>query len=448
VKPSLFQIRPAMKRISRRNLVLSAGSAALSLPFLRSLGASADETQPPKRLIIVYTANGTVPESFAPSALRSSTDFDLGTILEPLLAYKDRIVGMTGIHSAVGLSTYNRGGPHQRGIGSLFTGAFLQEGEFSDGCGATAGWANGPSIDQILAQTGLGDTPLRSLELGVRCTENDVQGRISYSGAGSPLPPINDPRLTFSRLFERPTEAPKTRDQKITNAVFDQWTSLRKRVGSEDGAKLDAHLELVLDLERRLQNPGQTSCDAPEAAATLNPDSEVDMPAVSRAQLDLIAAAFTCDLTRFVSLQYSTGFNRIAYPWLDAAGEGHSLSHSGDSNAEAMGALSGRMRWHASELAYLADKLAQIPEGEGSVLDSTLIVWATEVSKGNSHSLNDIPYLLIGNAQGAIRGGQWLNFPGRSGNDLLVTIARAFDLPLEQIGEAGFTDGPLDELLA
>jgi hypothetical protein len=106
------------------------------------------------------------------------------------------------------------------------------------------------------------------------------------------------------------------------------------------------------------------------------------------------------------------------------------------------------MRWHASELAYLADKLAQIPEGEGSVLDSTLIVWATEVSKGNSHSLNDIPYLLIGNAQGAIRGGQWLNFPGRSGNDLLVTIARAFDLPLEQIGEAGFTDGPLDELLA
>jgi hypothetical protein len=437
-----------MRNISRRNLMLSAGGISLALPLLRSLGARADIIQPPKRLILIYTANGTVPTDWQPRALRSSTDFDLGTILEPLAPYQDRLVGMTGVHSAAGLTEANPGGPHQRGIGSLFTGALLQTGQFSDGCGSLAGWAAGPSIDQLLARTSLGETPLRSLELGVRCVENDVQGRISYSAAGSPLPPIIDPKLTFSRLFERPAAGPITRDQLVIDAVLDQWKLTRKRVGAEDGHTLDQHAELILDLERRLkESTPSPECAAPSAPLALNPDNEVDMPAVSRAQLDLVAAALACDLTRIVSLQYSTGFNRIAYPWLDSKGEGHSLSHSGASDLESMRALAGRSRWHASEIAYLAGKLAAIPEGDGNVLDSTLIVWGTEVSQGNSHSLEDIPYLLVGNAQGSIRGGQWLNYMGRSGNDLLITIAQAFGLPLTSIGAEGLTQGLLEELL-
>jgi len=439
-------------KLSRRNLLLSASGVTLGLPFLQSLGARrarADELKPPKRLVLVYSANGTVPSAWQPANLRSSEDFDLGTILEPLAPFRDRLVGMTGVHSEVSFDLQNKGGPHQRGIGSLFTGAMLQEGEFSDGCGSQAGWADGPSIDQLLAQSSLGDTQLRSLELGVRCLDNDVQGRISYSGAGAPLPPLVDPRLTFTRLFNQTAGGNTSRDNRVMDAVMDQWSLLRKNVGAEDRAKLDAHAALVVDLEQRLgvnaKPPGE--CAVPGSPPAFDPDSEIDMPAVSRAQLDLLALAFSCDLTRVASLQYSTGFNRIAFPWLDTQGEGHSLSHSGDSDTEAMTALTGRARWHAGEIAYFAEKLAQIPEGDGTVLDSTLIVWGTEVSQGNSHSLRDIPYLLLGTAQGKIRGGQWLTLPDRSGNDLLITIAQALDLNLTTIGTPNYTTGLIEELL-
>jgi hypothetical protein len=444
------QIHSAGRTLSRRNLLLSAGGATLGLPFLRSVTARADEVKPPKRLVLVYSANGTVPSAWQPAALRSSQDFDLGSILEPLAPFRERLVGMTGVHSQVAMDAQNRGGPHQRGIGSLFTGAMLQEGEFADGCGSLAGWSDGPSIDQLLAQGALGDAPLRSLELGVRCLDNDVQGRISYAGPGAPLPPLVDPRLTFGRLFNRDLGGSASRESRVMDAVMDQWKLLRKNVGKEDAAKLDAHAALVVDLEQRLGEavPPAGQCAVPNTPAALNPDSEIDMPAVSRAQLDLVALAFSCDLTRIVSLQYSTGFNRIAMPWLDQRGEGHALSHSGDSDSEAMAALAGRGRWHAGEIAYLAEKLSQIPEGDGSVLDSTLIVWGTEVSQGNSHALTDIPYLLLGTAQGKIRGGQWLTLAGRPSNDLLITIAHAFDLELPSIGAPNITTGLLEELLA
>src|SRR5690606_35278277 len=105
---------------------------------------------------------------------------------------------------------------------------------------------------------------------------------------------------------------------------------------------------------------------------------ENDMPAIMQTHLDLLAVAFACDLTRVASLQISTGFNRIRFPWLDSLAEGHSLSHSGPTNTQAEAELIARAKWHSEQLAYFMDLLATIPEGEGSVLDNTAILWGNE----------------------------------------------------------------------
>lgn len=425
-----------------RRYFLQASAGVLALPLLESLRArAADEAPPPKRLVLLYTPNGTVPDVWFPTPGATTRDFTLGAIHQPLRDYQDRLILLSGVHATAAQDPNNNGGPHQRGIGALFTGELLGEGEFKDGCGSTAGWANGRSIDQEVATLIGQDTFLASLELGVRCMDNDVQGRISYAGPGLPLPPINEPITVYERLFSRSTPAEPTTDmraQSILDAVGDQFTALRPRLGQEDRVKLDEHLALVEDLERRMGLGGPDGCATPlPPSAELNADDETTMPEVSRLQIDLLAVAFACDLTRVASIQYSTGFNRIRYPWVESLEEGHALSHSGDSDAGAWERLAARQTWHASELAYLMQKLDEIPEGDGTVLDNTLIVWGNEISKGNSHSLSDIPYLLAGTAGGALQSGQFLPLGNVSGNQLLLTILRAY-------GYTGMTFGHPD----
>lgn len=442
-----------MGRFGRR-LFLTGAAGTLALPLLESYFARAAEGDAPKRIVLFYNPNGTVPASWFPQDAASETDFNLGPILSPLKAYKERLLIARGIHSTVGQDPLNNGGPHQRGIGSLFTGQMLLEGEFKDGCGKTAGWAAGMSIDQVVAAELGSSTPFRSLELGVRANSNDVQGRIAYAGPGQPLPPTNSPGEAYQRLFMRaePLDPsnPDSRRQSILDTVKDQYAHLEKQVGLDDKEKLQKHLALVEDLERRLGLIGTAdpSCEAPSEPPVLATDDEQTMPEVSRLQLDLLAASFACDLTRVASVQYSTGFNRIRYPWVDDLGEGHSLSHSGDSNAEAWGALTARAAWHAGEIAYLMDKLAAMPEGEGTVLDNTLILWGNEVSQGNSHSLDNIPYLVCGNLGGALRSGRFVDFANKSSCDFLHALLQAFGIERELFGHPEHASGVLSGMLA
>lgn len=443
-----------MRRFGRR-VFLTGTAGTLALPLMDSLKARAQEGTPPKRIVLFYNPNGTVPEAWFPSNPVSETDFTLGSIHQPLAAYKDLITIVGGIDSTVAQDPNNNGGPHQRGIGSLFTGQMLLEGEFKDGCGKSAGWAAGISLDQIIANELGGDTPFRSLELGVRANSNDVQGRIVYAGAGQPLPPINNPSEAYERLFMRaepldPND-PNSRRQSIIDTVKEQFHELDGQVGQEDRKKLEQHLTLVEDLERRLgliSMKDPEACAAPEPPQDLAFDDENTMPEVSRLQLDLLAAAFACDLTRVASVQYSTGFNRIRYPWVDMLGEGHSLSHSGDSNADAWNALTKRAAWHASEIAYLMDRLAEIPEGDGSVLDNTLILWGNEVAQGNSHALNNLPYLILGNLGGAIASGRYVQYDGASNCDFLHAILQAFGIEMDSFGHPDHAGGVLSGILS
>lgn len=439
----------------RRLFLKGAAGFTVALPLLHALGARAraEQVSYPKRLLLFYSPNGTVHEQWFPLNPVSETEFDLNQIHTPLLPFKDKLLIFRGIDLKV--TALGPGGPHQRGIGALFTGRELLDGTFVDGCGSQAGWANGISVDQAVANQIAEDTPIKSLELAVRALESDVQSRISYSGPGQPLPPLNDPRATFLRVFGRSggspdgLEALAVHRRSVLDVVREQFAGIENQVGSADRTKLGQHLEFVRDMEQRLgaYSNGSPECRAPELPPPLDANSEDDMPATTKLQLDMIAMAFACDLTRVASLQISTAQNRIRFPWLNSLGVGHNLSHTGPSDSAAQAELVSRATWHAEQLAYLLHRLQSIPEGDGSVLDNTLVLWGNEVSRGNTHSHEQMPFLIVGTAGGALRTGRVLSYDHASHNDLLVSVQNAMGVPASTFGHPDYCTGPLPGLV-
>lgn len=437
-------------RLGRRRFLRGAGGALLALPLLPSLRAHGAAETFPKRLVTMYTPNGFIHDAWWPTA-GNETDFVLNTIHQPLADFRDRLTLLKNVDLKV--AGGGPGGPHQRGIGCLFTGQQLLEGDFVDGCGSRAGWANGISVDQAVANHVGKDSAFKSLELGVRATENDVQGRISYAGPGQPLPPMVQPLDVYNRLFKDLVVAPPDgqvdplalQRKSVLDAVSDQFAHLSQRVSAQDRARLEAHAELVRDLERRIASV-PVVCDKPDAPPTLDPTSEVDMPTIAEIEIDLLALAFTCDLTRVASFEISTGLNRIRYPWVDSLGEGHPLSHMPPTDVDSHDQLVRRMSWHAGLIARLADKLSQVHEGDGTALDNLLLVWSSEVSEGNTHSHVNLPFLLLGGGW-HFQTGRYLDCKGASGNashsDLLVSILNAMGVETNTFGMPEFATGPL-----
>lgn len=439
------------QKVSRRTLLRAGTGALLSLPLLPSLRrAGAAEIEVPKRFVTMYTPNGVIHDGWWPTNIVDDSHFDLSVSHAPLEPYKDRLLILQGLQMKV--AALGPGGPHQRGIGSLFTNMQLGEGTFSDGCGRTAGWATGISVDQRVANAIGQSSAVPSLQLGVRATENDVQGRISYAGPGQPLPPLNTPLDVYKRVFSgfMPPAANPDADaaqellaqrKSVLDAVAGEFKSLDGRLSAEDKATLDQHLTLVRDVERRLAI-GTGDCALPEMPATLDPASEVDMPTIAELEIDLLALAFACDLTRVASFQISTALNRIRYPWVDSLGEGHALSHTGASDADAKGQLLRRQAWHSSLIARLFDRLSTVKEGEGSVLDSTLLFWGNEVSMGTTHTHDNMPLIVAGGGW-AFRTGRYLSYDGGSHADLLLALLNAMGVEDTTFGEAQFCSGPL-----
>jgi hypothetical protein len=396
----------------------------------------------------MYTPNGQIHPTWWPVEPPGGA-FTLNTSHVPLVPHQSRLTLLKGVDlkSAAG----GPGGPHQRGIGTLFTGVHLLEGDFVDGCGSHAGWAAGISVDQEVANLIGHDTPFKSLELGVRATENDVQGRISYAGPGLPLQPMLAPLEVYDRMFKDlvvaadpqapPMEQLIAERRSVLDAVGEQLAELDKKVSSEDKKRLEAHLTIVRDVERRLGTTiGQ--CAKPLAPAVLDPASEVDMPVIAELEIDLLSLAFACDLVRVASFEISTGLNRIRYPWLQSMGEGHPLSHMGPSDTDAAAQLTSRAAWHSSLIARLFDNLEAIVEGDGTAADNTLLVWCSEVSEGNIHSHTNMPFLLMGGGW-HFQTGRYLDGAGASHIDLLVTILNAMGVEKQTFGLPEYCTGPL-----
>ena len=453
--------------VTRRTFLRGLGGVAVALPLLSagpwgqpalgeegSMGAAGMDGFP-KRFIFMIHPNGVIQQDFWPTAAADGT-FELSQVLSPLAPYKDKLTILKGINLDV--SSAGPGEPHQTGMGCFLTGVPLQEGNFRGNDGTLAGWGGGASLDQSIASHVGKDNPFKSLELGVRADVqigSDVSSRISYAGPGQPLPPQNDPVQVFEALFKDvgggDEGARVLRDKRLSvlDTVQSQFRSLEQRIGSHDRERLEQHFALVRDLENRLKNEniGGEVCTAPPRPPDQEVDDEKTMEAIAQLQIDMMIVAMACDLTRVATLQLSNSRNHIRYPWVESFGDGHGLSHAGPSNATARREWNARDTWHAGLMAYMCQRLASIPEGSGTMLDNTVILWTSEISQGNTHSHKNMPIVMAGGAGGALKTNQYLELAATPHNDLLTTLGQAFGLDITSFGDSRFNRGDIGAMV-
>lgn len=462
-------------RLSRRTLLRGLGGAAIALPFLDAMRppkAHADMPQASKRFITMYTPNGVIGKNFWPTPGNSETNFTLSPILQPLEAHKQDLLILHGVDMLSSLS--GPGDAHQKGTGQCLTGTELLEGDFIGDGGASAGWAAGISVDQAIANHIGADSLFRSLELGVAVQGSSVKSRINYRDAGQPLPPENSPYAVYERLFGDSLGDPlsierrKSRRTMVLDAVRDQHKALDKQLGKEDREKLENHLLSIDEIRARLDKgtvefDGMT-CTPLELGTPLDVNLVANMPVIGRLQMDLLAMAMACDLTRVATLMWTNSVAGHVLSFIDPAiKEGHhTLAHKGDEDTVKIAQNTKISTWYATQLAYLLDKLEGIVDVDGNtVLSNSVVFWTNEQNKGNNHSRFTMPYVLAGGAGGYFNTGRYIKYFDDSDEDeenagepptdighnrLLVSLCNAMGIETEEFGDPRFGTGPLDGL--
>ena len=440
-------------KTTRRHFLRGAGGATLALPLLSSLSepSRAQDSAFPKRFITMYIPNGNI-------VLPDGMEFD-GTMLAPLTPFKDKLLLLSGVDMRV--HDEGPGEPHQQGMAWL-TGRPLNRGNFRGGNGDSAGWASGISVDQHIAKLVGTTTPRESLQLGVQTTlykGTEVRTVMSYAGADKPLSNQNDPSALFENLFADldggdaaaagRLEKLQARRRSVLDAVSRQYSTLTPKLGVEDRLKVEHHLTSLRDVESRLGNAATPAagCTKPELPGKMNLKDSANFADIGRMQTDIMVAALRCDLTRVATLQWSGAANKRPYPWLGIGGDEHGLGHQSDSNTGTWKKLNTIREWYMEQLAYLMAELDSVPEGNGTMLDNTIIMLGSEVARGNSHSHANAPFILGGSAGGYFSTGQHLRFEGETPhNKLLVALLNAMGDDTDSFGTPEFNSGPLPGL--
>ena len=428
-----------MSILNRRQFLRHLGVSSAALPFLAGLPSLRGATAPQRRqrVIIMFSPNGTLPKEFWPD--QAATDFALSPILQPLAPFKDRTLVLNGVCNKI----HGDGDNHMRGMSCLLTANELLPGNIRGGGGNPAGWASSISIDQeiknFLQSQQSTRTRFGSLEFGVAIPDRaDPWTRMSYAGANQPIAPIDNPYQMFGKLYGKM----KDRDSLVSvlDDVSDDLTRVSAKLSARDKALLEQHVTIVRNVEQELQRP-DASAKLAHPMPELDPSVELvndNTPQISRMQIDLLVNALANDMTRVATLQYMRSVGQAQMRWLGVEEGHHSLSHEPDSNKDAHDKLRKINTWFAGELAYLAKRLAETPEpaGEGSMLDHTLIVWTNELGKGNTHTLDNIPMVMIGGAPGFKMGRAlhvdkiphnrlWLALAHAMGHEQLTTFGKA-----------------------
>lgn len=433
---------------NRRHFLQNLGLSTAAFPFLTGLpGLRAENaaSKAKKRLIIMFSPNGTIPWEFWPEGEGHGADLKLKRILKPLEPFREQLLVLNGIHNKI----QGDGDRHMRGMSCLLTGTRLNPGNIQGGSDSPAGWASGISIDQELKNLfqSREETKTRfgSLEFGVAVPNRaDPWTRMCYAGDNQPVAPIDDPQQMLGRIYGQ------KKDKDSLTSILDDVREDLKRVstnlGSEDRALLEQHLTLVRDLESELQ-AGNENTELAHPVPELDPDIELvndNTPRISRMQIDLMVNAMANDMTRIATLQYMRSVGQARMSWLGVAEGHHELSHEPDDNAEAVEHLIKINEWFSGELAYLTKKLAETPEpgADGSMLDNTLVLWLNELGKGNSHTLDNIPFVMVGGArQTGFKMGRHVNFKDAAHNRLLLSVAQAFGREGDSFGITKFCEG-------
>jgi hypothetical protein len=433
---------------NRREFIRRLGIGAASVPFvlnLPSLGF-ANQQRRKQRLVVMFSPNGTLPKDFWPE--QEGAEFEFKEILKPLQPWKQQSLVLHGVCDKV----RGDGDNHMRGIGCLLTGIELFPGNIQGGSHTPAGWASGLSIDQeiknFLQKDPASRTRFGSLEFGVLVPDRaDTWTRMVYSGPNKPIAPIDDPYQMFARLYGR------MKDQESLKSVLDDVAADLQKIGTqvskEDRRLLEEHTTFVREMERELTVGPKQDLDhaVPELEPGIKEEND-NIPRISKMQIDLLVNSFAADFARVGTLQFTNSVGGAKMRWLGVEEGHHELSHEPDTNEKAQGKLRKINRWYCEQLAYLAERLSKTPEpgGAGSLLDNTLIVWTNELGKGNSHTLDDIPFVLVGGGLD-FKMGRSIKYKKLPHNRLLLALAHGMGHPLKKFGNPDYcADGPLPNL--
>ncbi|HWB12380.1 MAG TPA: DUF1552 domain-containing protein [Pirellulales bacterium] len=422
-------------------------------PFARALQAAETARQLPNRAAFVYVPNGMHMPDWTPSQVGAG--FDLPPILATLSPVKDDFMVITGLAQDGGRAHGDGGGDHARAMASFLTGTHPKKTHGAD-------IRAGVSADQVAAEKVGRLTRFASLELGCDAGAQSGNCDTGYSCAYSsnaawrtesqPVAKEVNPRLVFERLFtDGPpgeTKEAKARRERYRLSVLDfvqeDAASLKRRLGANDQRKLDEYLTSVRELEARIarseKSPGEGPVGLPKPAGV--PE---DYAEHIRLMYDLMALAFQSDLTRVVTFVHANEGSNRSYPFIGVSDGHHDLSHhAGD--AEKQAKISKINQFHASHLARFLQKLKETPEGDGNLLDHSMIAFGSAIGDGNRHNHDDLPIMLAGRGCGTLKPGRHIRYERETPlNNLWLSMLDRLGAHVDRLGDG---KGTLSELNA
>jgi len=452
-------------RITRRTILRGAGHVAIGLPFLEAMlrprethAQAAGGAAAPTRFVVFYTEGGTLLDKWRPTG--TETQFTLSDMMSSLVPHQQNLLFLDGLDMAV--TEIGVGHPHSRGMAGVLTGAELLPGTFVTGMGS-ASFANGPSVDQVIAgrisqaSQGFKFPSLefstawaisgRNLTDGAVAETSNAANTLNFAAANKPLAPMTKPVDAFNRIF-KDVAAPSTAgdaERKKTVAILDavqgEYKRISAQLGSADKAKLDEHLQMIQQMEASLSTTtsGQ-SCTPPGAPTAAD---SVDIPTKGRAMTDLLVASLACNLTRVATMQW--GDSEAKYPLnfapLSLSDVHHGYQHDSVYNPTALAQI---YKWLGSNFAYLLDKLASVKEGDGTMLDNTVVLWVSEIQEPPTHLQTNMPFVIAGGKNAGIKSGRWLKVAAKTPhNNLLVTLLNVFGGAEKTFGNSKYCTGML-----
>jgi hypothetical protein len=419
--------------LNRRTMLRGAG-AAIALPLLDAMvpaGTALAQTAaaPKLRTAFIYFPHGQLMDRWTPDA--TGSDYVMKSNLAPLEPYRDYLTIVSGLRNKAG----EGGGPH-----GIMAGTWL-------GCVHPLN-GGGVSTDQILAQQIGQGTPFPSLELHTETGKNcdaalgcNYGNTISFRTPTQPLPMEYNPRKVFYQLFgqgdtQAEREAIAMETGSILDAVTSDAASLQARLGAADRSMVADYLDSVREIERRLQMVAEQDMSAMDL-----PDAPVGVPASFQEHLDLMysfmALAYQADLTRVIAFMVAREVSMRSYPNLQVTDAFHPLSHHQEDPAK-MDRLSRVQTFHNERFAKFIETLKTTPDGDGNLLDQSMILYGSNMSNSDRHNNDPLPSAILGKACGAIKGGQHLAYPQDTPHaNLQLTLLRRAGLDIDTHGDEG-----------
>lgn len=442
------------KHLSRRTVLRGLG-VSLSLPLLESMvpaltALSKSAGAPVRRLGVFYVPNGMSMQYWLPKTEGALTE--MPPTLQSLAEFKDRVLLCGGLADEPANLVKGGGGDHARSAGTFLTCVPFKITPGADVFGAV-------SMDQIAARELSKQTQLASLELGIESStmvgDCDAGASCAYTNTiawrtpTTPLPTERDPRAVFERLFGTSGSTHKAarlariqRDRSILDYVNAEARGLEKIIEPPDRVKLAEYLDSIRDAERRIQlAEKQNLRELPVIDQPVGVPSDYGEHA--RLMMDLLALAYQTDMTRVSTFMLAREVSTRAYPEIGVSDSHHPVSHHREepANLERLHKIN---EYHFQQFAYLVKKLAATSEGDGTILDHTLLLYGTGISNSNTHFHDDLPIALVGGHAAGMHGGRYVRYAqGTPLANLYVAILERLGVPVEKLGDS---TGKLDRL--